>query len=69
MMAQNRSVLGFNLIWLWNQIDRLAAVYEALDRIMRVPPMVGRRFAFDDALTALRFLQSGESIGKVVLEL
>jgi hypothetical protein len=44
-------------------------VYEALDRIMRVPPMVGRRFAFDDALTALRFLQSGESIGKVVLEL
>ncbi|HWT79468.1 MAG TPA: zinc-binding dehydrogenase [Candidatus Methylomirabilis sp.] len=29
---------------------------------------MGRRFAFADAPTALRYLQSGESIGKVVLE-
>ncbi|MBP2671703.1 MAG: Zinc-binding dehydrogenase, partial [candidate division NC10 bacterium] len=32
------------------------------------PPMVGRRFSFGDARAALRYLQSGESIGKIVLE-
>lgn len=68
MMSENRSVMGFNLIWLWDQVDRLPRAYEALDRLIRTPPFVGRRFAFDEAPAAMRYLQSGESMGKVVLE-
>jgi alcohol dehydrogenase len=68
MMSENRSVMAFNLIWLWEQADRLAGAYEALDSLIRTLPFVGRRFAFDEAPTAMRYLQSGESVGKVVLE-
>lgn len=67
MISENRSVMGFNLIWLWDRLDQLAAGYDALDALILEPPLVGRRFAFADAHSALRHLQSGESIGKVVL--
>lgn len=69
MMSANRSVMAFNLIWLWDRLDHLAAGYDALDALIAAPPLVGRRFPFADAHAALRHLQSGESIGKVVLEL
>lgn len=68
LMTQNRSVIGFNLIWLWAQADRLPAAYAAIESLCPNPPLVGRRFPFDEAPAALRFLQSGRSIGKVVME-
>ena len=68
MIAENRSVMGFNLIWLWEQADRLPRAYDQLATLLARPPFVGRRFPFREAPTALRHLQSGESIGKVVLE-
>jgi alcohol dehydrogenase len=68
MIPQNRSVTAFNLIWLWDRVDRLAGAFDQLDPLMTHPPFIGRRFPFSEAPAALRFLQSGESIGKVVLE-
>ena len=68
MIAKNRSVMAFNLIWLWDQVERLSDVYEHMAGVVRTPSFVGRRFPFTDAIGALRYLQSGESIGKVVLE-
>jgi NADPH:quinone reductase-like Zn-dependent oxidoreductase len=68
MVAENKSVMAFNLIWLWEQVDRLPRAYEQLSSLVQRPPMVGRRFSFADAPAALRYLQSGESVGKVVLE-
>jgi synaptic vesicle membrane protein VAT-1 len=67
MVNANRSVMGFNLIWLWDRAERLAGAYDALDALITTPPLVGRRFAFADAPAAMRHLQSGESIGKIVL--
>ena len=32
------------------------------------PPLVGDRYAFSDAPAAMRRLQSGETVGKVVIE-
>ena len=68
MIAENKSVMGFNLIWLWEQVDRLPRAYDQLALLMARPPFIGRRFGFREAPAALRHLQSGESIGKVVLE-
>lgn len=68
MISANRSVMGFNLIWLWDRLDQLAAGYDALDRLITEPPLVGRRFPFADAHAALRHLQGGQSVGKVVME-
>ena len=67
-MTQNRSVIGFNLIWLWEEADRLPAAFAELHALCPDPPLVGRSFPFDEAPDALRLLQSGRSIGKVVLE-
>jgi alcohol dehydrogenase len=68
MIEHNTSVMGFNLIWLWEQVERLGPAYEALARDITAPPLIGRRFPFEQAPAALRFLQSGQSVGKVVLE-
>lgn len=69
MVTDNRSVMGFNLIWLWDQVDRLADAYAGIARCLTRPPHVGRRFPFAGAPAALRFLQSGASVGKVILEI
>lgn len=68
MISDNRSVMGFNLIWLWDRADQLLGSFDALDALITEPPLVGRRFDFADAPAAMRYLQGGESVGKVVLE-
>lgn len=68
MIEHNKSVMGFNLIWLWDDVDRLAPAYDILARDITAPPHIGRRFRFDEAPAALRYLQRGKSVGKVVLE-
>ena len=68
MIAENRSVMAFNLIWLWERAERLPAAMDAVGRFVVRPPLVGKRFAFADAPAALRCLQGGLTVGKVVLE-
>jgi alcohol dehydrogenase len=68
MISTNRSLMAFNLIWLWERADRLPEGYAALERLLPRPPHVGARFPFEQALDALRLLQSGRTIGKVVLD-
>jgi len=67
MISSNRSLMAFNLIWLWERAERLPEGYAALERLLPRPPHVGARFPFDRALEAMRLLQGGETIGKVVL--
>ena len=67
MISENRSVLAFNLIWLWDAVERLASGYEALESLVTSPPVVGRTFPFDAVPQAMRWLQGGESVGKVVV--
>lgn len=67
MIAENRSLMAFNLIWLWDQRELLARMFEKALLALPDPPFVGREFDFGEAPEALRFLQSGNSVGKVVL--
>ena len=66
MVSANKSVMGFNLIWLWEQADRLPQAYAGLAPHITRPPHIGRQFAFAEAPAALRYLQGGGSLGKVV---
>ncbi len=66
-IPSNRSVMAFNLIWLWERVDRLNALYDSMAAVLSDPPVVGREFPFSEAPAALRWLKSGESTGKVVL--
>ena len=68
MVSQNRGLLAFNLIWLWDAADRLPAACAELARLVRHRPRVGARYPFTRAPEALRALQLGRTAGKVVLE-
>jgi len=51
--------------------DYVRSVGEALERLIErgyVAPLIGARFAFDDAASALRCIDSRQATGKVVLE-
>jgi alcohol dehydrogenase len=60
--------MAFNLIWLWDQVERLPAAYRACSALLPEPPYIGARFSFDDLPSALRLLQRGDTVGKVVVE-
>ncbi len=67
MMANNRGLLAFNLIWLWDRVERLPGAYRELARYLHQPPYVGARFTFEHAPAAMTRLQTGTTMGKIVL--
>ena len=69
MISANRSVMAFNLIWLWHEQALFARLMDEILALGLAPPHVGRVFPFDEAHAALEHLRSGRSIGKVVLAL
>ena len=84
LIPQNISLLCFNLIWLWDHLDTLnPMVSEMMDTLLSNPssqppqseteqtftPHIHREFPFENAQEALRCLQSGQTVGKVVLVL
>jgi len=69
MINTNRTVSGFNLIWVWDRLDHLGGMYDLVVAALPAPPFVSRAFPFAEAPAALRWLKAGESIGKVVLQL
>jgi synaptic vesicle membrane protein VAT-1 len=68
MISTNRSFMAFNLIWMWEAVDRVPAAIAAVRALAAEPPHVGERFPFEQAPAALRRLQSGRTVGKVILE-
>eukprot|EP00802_Teleaulax_amphioxeia_P020155 Tamp_20427.p1 GENE.Tamp_20427~~Tamp_20427.p1 ORF type:complete len:267 (-),score=39.78 Tamp_20427:7-807(-) len=68
IIAANKAVLGFNLIWLWDKTEEIGDMLRAMMR--KVPwkkPLVGRTYKMEEMPEAMRFLQSGASVGKVVV--
>ncbi|MBL8018826.1 MAG: zinc-binding dehydrogenase [Leptospirales bacterium] len=70
MISENKSLLAFNLIWLWDRIDFLRDMFEDMMKLpwKSQPPIVGRTFSFEEVPSAMRFFQSGKSVGKVVIK-
>jgi NADPH:quinone reductase-like Zn-dependent oxidoreductase len=67
MISENRSVMAFNLIWLWDQVELMKELLGDMMAVDITPPYVGHEFAFDQAHEAIDCLRSGKTIGKVVL--
>ena len=65
--GSNRSVMGFNLIWMFHKTLALGELLRDLANLNLPPPPIGETFDFADAPKALRRFQSGETTGKVVL--
>ena len=70
MMNENKGVFGLNLFHWWEQagsLERLVAPLRSLVESGVVRPVVDSTFPFERAADAHRRLESGASVGKVVL--
>ena len=67
LIPANRSVMAFNLIWLWEEEPLLLRLAGEIEELGLDVPHVGKVFPFADAPAALEHLRGGRSIGKVVL--
>jgi len=64
----NRCVMGFNLIYLWDRPEELKnMLYEILKMNLK-PPHIGKVYPFNGLLEALKYFQTGKSIGKIVVK-
>ncbi|MBM9499972.1 zinc-binding dehydrogenase [Leptospira sp. 201903071] len=68
MVSDNKAVMGFNLIWLYDRVEKLTKNLNGLVKLNLAPPLVGKTFPFEKIDEALKFFQSGTSVGKVVLK-
>ena len=72
MTGSNKTVSGFNLIYLFDKIDLFR---DTMDRLLRLdqqkmlPPMPITTFPFRSVADAHRAMESGLSVGKLVLEI
>jgi NADPH:quinone reductase-like Zn-dependent oxidoreductase len=70
LTTKNRSVLGFNLSFLFDRHDLMATgmqqILQWLEQGKLAPPTV-TRYAFDSVAEAHRDLESGQTVGKLVL--
>ncbi len=70
MVAENRSVAGFNLVHLWHRrgtFERAMGEMGELAREGRIRPLPVTEIPFEQAAEAHRLLQSRASTGKIVL--
>jgi alcohol dehydrogenase len=66
---KNKSVMGFNLIYLWDKVDMMKKYLNNIIEMNLAKPIIGEVFDFKELLSALRKFQSGQTIGKVIVKL
>ena len=67
LIDRNRAVVGFNLIWLFDEAHRLPDAFAAARALIERPPFIGAPYSFAELPAALEALQSGRTVGKVVV--
>jgi NADPH:quinone reductase-like Zn-dependent oxidoreductase len=67
--TQNKSLMGFNLIYLYEKTDMMHEMLRQLQALQLTPQHIGHTFAFEDMHQAIRLFQHGETVGKVVVRL
>jgi len=67
LIEWNRSVLGFNLIWLYDRVDLLRSMLEEIQALALPPPRIGTVYPFAQMKSALRDFQSGTTTGKLIV--
>jgi NADPH:quinone reductase-like Zn-dependent oxidoreductase len=67
MTTENKSVMGFNLIWMWDHLEKLKIMVDEILGLNLPPQIVGKTFPFNDAKKALEYFKEGSSIGKIIL--
>jgi alcohol dehydrogenase len=69
MPTQNKSLMGFNLIYLYEQTDMMHQMLRELQALNLKPQHIGHQFSFSNIHEAIRQFQRGDTVGKVVVNL
>jgi alcohol dehydrogenase len=70
LTGSNKTISGFNLIYLFENIELFHQIMANLlkwDSEGLIPPMPVTTFPFEDVVSAHQAIESGNSIGKLVL--
>jgi NADPH:quinone reductase-like Zn-dependent oxidoreductase len=70
LTGSNKTISGFNLIYLFEKVDLFRNIMDILlkwDSEGLIPPMPVKTFAFVDVVKAHLAMESGNSVGKLVL--
>lgn len=67
MPTQNKSVMAFNLIWLYEKADLLHQLLDEIAALQLPPPLVGHTYPFPELPKALDVFLGGQTTGKVVV--
>lgn len=67
MIEQNKSVMGFNLIYLYENAPLMHQILNELKKLNLGKPIVGHTFKFDQLKEAIRLFQTGTTTGKVIV--
>lgn len=65
--TQNKSLMGFNLIYLYEQTDMMHDMLRQLASLQLKPQHIGHVFSFGQLHEAVRLFQRGDTVGKVVV--
>jgi len=69
MIESNKGILGFNLIYLYEKAELMHQLLQEIEQLELEKPHVGHTFSFEELPKAIRLFQSGETMGKVVVEI
>jgi len=71
LTGTNKTISGFNLIYLFDRVDLFRNIMDTLlewDAAGNIPPMPITSFAFEEVARAHQAMESGATVGKLVLE-
>lgn len=69
LIDKNYGIFGFNLIWLYDKTELFRKMIEEMKKVSWRKPSIGKVFDFQDSYNAIKYFQSGESTGKIVIKL
>ena len=67
MIEQNRAVMAFNLIWIYDRVEFLRNMLDEIRKLNLPKPIINHTFSFENLPIAVRTLKSGKTTGKVVV--
>jgi len=66
--TENKSLMGFNLIYLYEQTEMMHKLLAELQALELKPQYVGQVFPFEEMHQAIHLFQQGKTVGKVVVK-
>ncbi|WP_018478815.1 alcohol dehydrogenase catalytic domain-containing protein [Pontibacter roseus] len=65
--TENKSLMGFNLIYLYEQTDMMHRLLGELQALQLRPQHIGHVYGFEEMHAAIKLFQQGKTVGKVVV--